>query len=150
MMQQEFKRILIAIDDSALSAKAARAGFELAHMIHAFVALVYAVDPTKEVVNADLGITPQESQTVLVAEAERTIDNFIKMYNGAQDISRFTPHGIPEEEILKIARQWKADMIVMGTHGRSAIGRMLSGSKAEYVVRHATVPVLLTPPHMEQ
>lgn len=149
MMEQKFKKVLIAIDDSALSAKAARTGFELAHMIQAFVALVYVVDPAKEVVNADLGITPQESETVLVREAERTIDNFIKMYNGVQDILRFTPHGIPEEEILKIAREWKADMIVMGTHGRSAIGRMLSGSKAEYVVRHATVPVLLTPPHME-
>ena len=40
-------------------------------------------------------------------------------------------------------------LIVMGTHGRSAIARMLTGSVAEYVIRHAAVPVLITPPRME-
>ena len=148
-MEQAFNRILIAIDDTALSAKAAKAGFALAHLAQAHIALVYVVDPTREVVSADLGITPRESETVLVAEAERTIENYIKIYNGMQEIARFTPHGIPEEEILHIATQWKADLIVMGRHGRTGIGRLLGGSKAEYVVRHATVPVMLTPPGME-
>lgn len=148
-MEQEYKRILIAIDASTFAAKAAKAGFAFAHRVHAHIALVYAVDPAREVVSADLGITPQESEAILVEEAERTIENYIKIYNGGEDVVRFTPHGIAEEEILRIAKEWRADLIVMGTHGRSAIGRMLSGSKAEYVVRHATVPVLLMPPQME-
>lgn len=148
-METAFKKILIAVDDSAFSMKAAHTGFSLAHAVKASVAIVYVVDRSKEVVSADLGITPEESQSVLLGEAERTIGQYIKLYDDADEVLRFTPTGIPEEEILNIAQQWGADMIVMGTHGRSAIGRILSGSKAEYVVRHAKVPVLLTPPRMQ-
>ena len=41
------------------------------------------------------------------------------------------------------ARQWPADLIVIGTHGRRGVGRMLLGSDAEQIVRTAPVPVLL-------
>ena len=149
MKEVAFKKILVAVDDSAFSMKAAKTGFSIAHSLKASIAIVYVIDRSKEVVNADLGITPEQSLSVLLAEAERTIEQFLKLYNGVNEVLRFTPTGIPEEEILNIAQQWNADMIVMGTHGRTAIGRILSGSKAEYVVRHATVPVLLTPPRME-
>jgi nucleotide-binding universal stress UspA family protein len=53
----------------------------------------------------------------------------------------------PEERaavaILAEARRWKADLIVMGTHGRRGLRRMLLGSDAETVLRESTVPVLL-------
>lgn len=148
-MEAIFKRILIAVDDSTYAMKAAKTGFALAHNIKASVGLLYVINLSKEVINADLGITPQESQSVLLEEAERTIAQYVNLYNSVNEILRFTPTGVPEEEIINIAKQWPADLIVMGTHGRSAIGRILSGSTAEYVVRHATVPVLLTPPRME-
>jgi nucleotide-binding universal stress UspA family protein len=45
--------------------------------------------------------------------------------------------------IVEQAQQWSADLIVMGTHGRRGIARMAMGSDAEYVVRIASVPVLL-------
>jgi nucleotide-binding universal stress UspA family protein len=45
--------------------------------------------------------------------------------------------------ILNEARKWRADVIVMGTHGRRGISRTLLGSDAEAVVRSATAPVLL-------
>ena len=45
--------------------------------------------------------------------------------------------------ILDEARKWRADLIVMGTHGRRGINRMLLGSDAERVLRSAPVPVLL-------
>jgi nucleotide-binding universal stress UspA family protein len=84
-----------------------------------------------------------------LSEAHRTLEQYIKLYDGVDGVLCFTPTGIPEEEIINIARQWEADLIVMGTHGRSAIGRILSGSTAEYVIRHATIPVLITPPRMQ-
>ncbi|ANI88955.1 universal stress protein UspA [Arachidicoccus ginsenosidimutans] len=148
-MDTIFNKILIAVDDSAFSMKAAHTGFAIVHATKAAVALVYVIDQSKEVVNADLGITPEQSQSALLNEAERTIQQYIQLYDGEDEVLRFTPTGIPEEEIINIANQWEADLIVMGTHGRTAIGRILSGSKAEYVVRHATVPVLLTPPRMQ-
>jgi universal stress protein A len=50
--------------------------------------------------------------------------------------------GDPGEEILKIANELKADLIVMGTHGRTGLRRMVTGSVAERVLRHAPCPVL--------
>ena len=47
------------------------------------------------------------------------------------------------EQIIAEAGQWKADLIVLGTHGRRGIGRAVLGSSAEAVLRHAAVPVLL-------
>jgi nucleotide-binding universal stress UspA family protein len=44
--------------------------------------------------------------------------------------------------IVQQAGEWPADLIVCGTHGRRGIGRLVLGSDAEYVVRHASVPVL--------
>lgn len=51
--------------------------------------------------------------------------------------------GVAADLILEQAQQWKADLIVMGTHGRRGIFRLALGSDAEQVVRAATVPVLL-------
>jgi nucleotide-binding universal stress UspA family protein len=107
------------------------------------------VDRSKEVTNPDLGITPGQSQTVLLGEAEKTIEQYIKMYDGIDKIFRFTPEGFPEQEILSIAKEWEADLIVMGTHGRSGLGRILTGSIAEYIIRHAEIPVMVIPPRMK-
>lgn len=50
--------------------------------------------------------------------------------------------GVPFEEILKAARDMEADLIVMGTHGRTGITHMVIGSVAEKVIRNAPCPVL--------
>jgi universal stress protein A len=50
--------------------------------------------------------------------------------------------GVPFEEIVKVAEEERADMIVMGTHGRGGLNRMLLGSVAERVIRLAPCPVL--------
>lgn len=50
--------------------------------------------------------------------------------------------GVPFEEIVKIADEERVDMIVMGTHGRSGLNRVLLGSVAERVIRLAPCPVL--------
>jgi nucleotide-binding universal stress UspA family protein len=47
------------------------------------------------------------------------------------------------ELIVNNAREWPADVIVMGTHGRRGLARLVLGSNAEYVLRHTSVPVLL-------
>src|SRR6516162_5515666 len=51
-------------------------------------------------------------------------------------------HGGAAEEILQVAQERKCDLIVMGTHGRTGLGRLLMGSVAEQVVRKASCPVL--------
>lgn len=148
-MGDDFKKILIAVDNSSYAMKAAQAGFSLAHSLRAAIGVLYVVDRGKEVVNADLGITTEQSQMILLDEAEKAIEQYIRLYDGVDRVEQFTPEGIPEQEIINISREWGADLIVMGTHGRSNIRKMLTGSVAEYVIRHATIPVLITPPRLE-
>jgi nucleotide-binding universal stress UspA family protein len=144
-----FKRILIAVDDNAEAMKAARCGFELAHSLKAAVGILYVVNKNREIINADLGITLEESRQFLRVEANKTIEQFIRMYDGATEVFRFTPEGLPEKQILAIAAEWQADVIVMGTHTRSRLDRILTGSLAEHVIRQADIPVLVTPPRMK-
>lgn len=140
-----YTKILIAVDNSMFSLRAAKAGFELAHQLRAGVGVVYVIDKSKEVVNADLGVTPEQSSTALLKQAEDTIEQLIRMYNGITEIFRFTPEGYPKKEIISIAKEWKADLVVMGTHGRTGFSHILMGSVAEYVIKHADVPVMVVP-----
>lgn len=141
----EFNKILIAVDDSAYSMKAAQTGFQLAHRLKAAIGIVYVVDRSQEVSRPDLGISEQQQHTFLLQEAEQTIKQYVELYDGIDKIFRFTPEGDPKKEIINIAKQWDADMIVVGTHGRSGLSRLLEGSVAEYVLKHSEVPVLTTP-----
>lgn len=59
---------------------------------------------------------------------------------------KFLREGTPWKEIVESAREWPADLIVVGTHGRSGLTRLLFGSTAEGVVRHARSPVVVVPP----
>jgi nucleotide-binding universal stress UspA family protein len=65
-------------------------------------------------------------------------------FNGGHKISVETrlEHGDAAEEILRVAEEVGCDLIVMGTHGRSGLGRLLMGSVAEAVLRRARCPVL--------
>ncbi len=141
-----YRKILIAVDCGSFSLKAAKAGFDLAHALNAEVALLYVIDRNKESVNIEAGPTREESEMALLKEAQDTIRQMISMYNGTGEVYEFTPEGFPNEEILNIAKEWEADMIVMGTHGRTGLSHLLSGSVAEHVVHHACIPVMVIPP----
>ena len=59
-----------------------------------------------------------------------------------KDVEHVVLKGTPYEEISRFAEENKIDLIVIGTHGRKGLDRMLFGSTAEQVVRHAPCPVL--------
>ena len=138
-----YKKILIAVDSGSHSLIVARKGFELAHQLKAVTGLIYVVDRNKEVINADLGITPEQSQTVLLKQAEDIIEQLIRMYDGVDEIFRFTPEGFPKKEIINIAREWGADLIVIGANRRTGLSHLIAGGVAEYVIKHAEMPILV-------
>jgi len=143
----KFQKILIAVDDRVYFIKAARADFALVQRLRA--GLIFVIIKSNEVLNTDLGITPELNKSVLLKEAEMTIDQYIKICDGADEVFRFMPEGFPEKEIIKVAKESKADIIIMGTHGRAGLSRMISGSLTDYIVRHAETPVLVTPTGMK-
>ncbi len=138
-----YSKILIAVDSSEFSIAAAKKGLDLAHQLNASVALVYIVDTTKATGNVEAGVSPEEALIVLKKEAEQTLD-FLASYNGA-NLVKLMPEGRPKEDIIKTAKTWGADLIVMGTHGRTGLMHLLMGSVAEYTIEHSKIPVVVVP-----
>lgn len=145
-----FKRILIAIDDSTFSEKATQIGFNLAEALNAKVALLNVMDPPSTSYTGDplLGqqplIMPEIAQ--LQEEASKAVlERFGKLWKGEGELTTFSQIGNPRVEILATAEEWKADLIILGTHGRTGFDHFISGSVAEGVARRSLCPVLIVP-----
>jgi nucleotide-binding universal stress UspA family protein len=139
-----FNRIIIAVDGSEFAMAAARKGLELAGQLNAQTALLFVIDLTRATGSADLGVTPHEALIVLKKEAEQTLDQLALMYAGTE-IMKFMPEGNPKDDIIRTAETWGADLVVIGTHARTGLSRLLLGSVAEHVVRHSAIPVMVVP-----
>lgn len=138
------KKILIACDGSEYSYFAARKSHELFHDCTREVAFVFVINSAQSSGNADAGIAPHEAELVLKKEAELALDACQKIW-GAHNATRFMPHGKPADEILKTAAVFGADLVILGTHGRTGIQHLLMGSVAEAVIKKSTLPVLIVP-----
>jgi nucleotide-binding universal stress UspA family protein len=149
-VESNFKRILIAIEDSPFSEKATRIGFNLAKTLNAKVALLNVMDPPSTSYTGDplLGqqplIMPEIAQ--LQEEASKAVlERFGELWSGEQELTTFSQIGNPRVEILATAEEWKADLIILGTHGRTGFDHFISGSVAEGVARRSLCPVLIVP-----
>ena len=139
-----YEKILIAVDSSEYSMAAAKRGLELAHQLKAEAALIYIIDKSKALGSVDANILPNEALIVLKKEAEQTLEQLSKMYNGT-DLMKFMPEGHPADDIIKTSETWEADLIIMGTHRRTGLRHLLAGSVAEHVLRHSKIPVMVVP-----
>jgi universal stress protein A len=75
--------------------------------------------------------------------AKKELERFgVEELTGVKDIERTVITGVPHEEIINLAKKHKVDLIVMGTHGRKGVDRILFGSTAAQIVRFAPCPVL--------
>ncbi len=142
-----YKKIIIAVDNSTCAEKAAKAGYEIASLCNAEVALLNIIEPTPPIASPDFGFAPTivdiydnnvEDSHSLLKEIEKTFGNgskttFLSVLDTAS-------HGI-----LQQAEEWNADLIVIGTHGRTGINHFLMGSVAEHVARKSACPVLIIP-----
>jgi nucleotide-binding universal stress UspA family protein len=137
-------RILVAIDESPFAAKALDAGAHLARLTGAQVALVFVVDP-RGAAAPEGGPPPDVVLESLRAEGKALLVSAEGKAGFPSKPWHFLRDGRPAEEILATAREWDATFIVIGTHGRSGLTRLLMGSTAEAVLRHAPCPVLIVP-----
>ena len=137
-----FRKVLVAIDEDPVAAHAAEVGVELAGRLNAQVALIYVIDPAL-VLNPEAGIGADELAQKAREDAARLVAGFRARLQLDTRALGFIPLGSPGSEIVKAAREWEADVIVIGSHGRRGITRALVGSVAEAVMRHAPCPVLV-------
>ncbi len=142
--------VLIAIDFSQPSSAAMRYGFELAHRYQAEAHLVF-VTPTDEYMLAapeSLGYARDAARRDLLelqSQLKKAYD-----YEEGTDYHAHLLEGAVADSILDCARERRADLIVVGTHGRGSVGKMLMGSVAERVFRHSPVPVMTIGPGVRQ
>lgn len=135
-----FEKILIAVDYGPIAAHAVDVGVDLAHSLHAQLAFVHAVDPTDPLA-PESGIPAAQ----LLAEAEREGQKLLERFReelGEPTSPVFFAVGKPAHEIVEAARMWHADVVVVGSHGRGGLRRVVLGSVAEEVMRQAPCPVL--------
>jgi len=139
----KIKKILIAIDDGPTSEKVASSGFQLGQQLNAEIALISVVDTTA--LMTDGGVTPGELEDIIKNDFKKNqqllTDKIFKDYK----VWTFVEKGKPFETILKVAEEWEADLVVMGTHGRTGLSHLIMGSVAEKVIRHSTKPLFIIP-----
>ncbi len=143
----DFKKILIAVDNSTCSEKAAKIGYEMAAKFDAEVALLNIIEPAPATVNPDFTLAP-----VFMEIYDNSEENSQVLL---QEISNKHGHGTPTtylttldtatHGIIQQAEEWKAELIVIGTHGRGGLYHFLMGSVAEHVARKSACPVLIVP-----
>lgn len=142
-----YKRILVPVDGSATSARGLREALRLAKDQGARIRLLHVVDESMAIGYAESGLDLEPMIEGLVASGKRILkrsgDAAKKAGVRAESQLYESMAGSAATTILRDARKWRADLLVMGTHGRRGIRRVVLGSDAEHVVREATVPVLL-------
>ena len=142
-----YRRILVALDGSPTSVRGLREALRIAKDDRVEVLLlhvvneVYAFAPLDGfAAGADVLESLREGGRRTLAKGKALAD---KAGVGTKTILRETLGGPAAETIVREARKQRADLVVLGTHGRRGLRRMVLGSDAEQVVRSAPVPVLL-------
>jgi nucleotide-binding universal stress UspA family protein len=144
-----FKKIVCAIDFSDCSMHALNYAFSLAQEADANLTIVHAIELPPDVFrdvpeNAFAGPRSLREYTALAEEDSRkrleaAVPESVRAYC---TVETAMPVGKPSHEILRIAEERKADLLVIGVHGRGVVDRMLFGSTAHHLVRQASCPVL--------
>ncbi|HYA38548.1 MAG TPA: universal stress protein, partial [Candidatus Methylomirabilis sp.] len=146
-----YSRILVAVDGSSHADRAVRHAAGIAKGLSAALRIIHVVDmgwlPLGPELAIDIGAIAKARRAVgekILAAARETaraagVEAEIKLVETATPTQRIA--GAIADE----AAGWPADVVVLGTHGRRGVERLLLGSVAEGVARLSTVPVLLIP-----
>jgi nucleotide-binding universal stress UspA family protein len=137
-----FQRVLVTLDGSVCSARALQVAATLATTLGAQIGLVHVIDPKLVL---DSGIPADQMWTLLRREGQELLDTAAAAIPDHPHPWKFLRESPPAQELLTAARAWHAALVVLGTHGRSGVTRLLLGSTAEAVLRHAPCPVVIVP-----
>ncbi len=143
-----YKRILIPVDGSETSNKALVAALQLARTVGGRVRLIHVIEELTYLsgygqfggYSGELITAIREAGTKILGDA-MAIAQSAGVEADTLLLDNFD--GRLAEVVADAAKEWNADLIVVGTHGRRGVGRALLGSGAEQIIRLAPVPVLV-------
>jgi nucleotide-binding universal stress UspA family protein len=144
-----YQRILVPTDGSALSKKAIKSAVELAAGIGAEVVALNVVPRyPMSYFDGGISVSPQEMARIEKQWAEKgqAVAEAVEKVAAAAGVKARAitiRSDLVAESILAAARKHKCDLVVMASHGRKGIKRLLLGSETQHVLTHGTVPVLV-------
>jgi nucleotide-binding universal stress UspA family protein len=133
-------RIVVALDGSVLAEAALWSALDLAEKNGATLGLLRAAEA-----HALPGTDKVEAQVTAIREAEEYLSAVVRRLadRGFKRVESHVWYGPAAAAIVEAATTQRADLIVMSTHGRSGLGRLILGSVAESVLRGTTTPILI-------
>jgi len=146
-----WKTILVPHDFSSSANHACAVARDEAKTHGARVILVHVIDLPYQMVPESAMVSGEAIEPISMKEyaargAEKHLDDIAaRLAKDGVTPQKFLRFGRPHDEIVKLAEELKADLIVMGTHGRTGLAHLLVGSVAERVVRTSKCPVLTVP-----
>ena len=151
-----YSKVLVALDETQLSVRAFKQSLSIAKAFDAELMLLNVVSPlearyqnTVSLIGSGYG----GNGTNETAEAEwqelvtNRLDYLQSLVNEAEDVGVQTDLiqeiGQPAQQICESAKEWQADLIVIGSHGRKGLNELIVGSVSNYVSHHVPCAVLL-------
>ncbi len=138
-----FKRILTAVDFSPNSLEAFRVAAEMASVHSASVHLLHVIEAWPAV--------PGEAAVEFVQKANTAIEQLVASSQPALEKVTLTTEvasGRAFDEIVNRARDWRADLIVLGTKGTTSLEQIFLGGTAEHVIKESACSVLIVRPEV--
>ena len=136
-----FKRILVAVDESPTAMHAVDVAVRLAAQLGAQVAVLHVVDDAPAYV-LDLAVPQRIALADLRQDGAAALDAACRRIPAELKVVRLLAEGEPGEVIVATARDWHADLILLGNDSRGRLAHFLLGSTADSVIRRASCPVV--------
>ncbi len=150
----QVRSILLPTDFSECGNYALSYATSLARTFGASIICVHVIEPIVPTVGYSGMTEPLPIADIsdqIEDSAERELPKFAEREECAGlDVEELIVHGDAAAEIVRVARERQVDLIVVSSHGRTGLGRILFGSTAEAVVRHASCPVLVVKPPADE
>jgi nucleotide-binding universal stress UspA family protein len=144
-----YQRILVATDGSSLSKKAVKSALDLAALCGAeLVALKVVPRYPQTYFEGGIALPPEDIRRVedqWTAQGQAVVDAVQKSgaNRGVSVKAIIVKSDVVSDAVLATAKKQKCDLIVMASHGRKGIKRLLLGSETQHVLTHAEIPVLI-------
>lgn len=140
-------QILIAVDLSESSELVIKKGMELATKMEASVILSSVVPMYVDYLQSQMSMVPTPWDEIYTAQKEAVIKELKLVQDKFPNIpiEIYVEVGNAKDIVIEKAKKEKVDYIVVGTHGRTGFSHVVMGSTAEYIVRHASMPVMVVP-----
>ncbi len=139
--QARIQRVLVAVDVSDAAAQTVSAGRKLARLFGATVRVMHAVEPLPLIAALPVALDQDAYYRLSEEQFRDTVEGQVE----DDDVSFVVRRGAAEDEVAAEVAEWQADVLVVGSHGKGWVDRLLVGSTTERLLNHLPTTTLVVP-----